>query len=75
MGKGLANPTAMILSAGLMLDWLADKFDHAPAADAGARIARAVDHAFAGGLRPCELGGPDGTAAVAKAVLAALDQA
>ena len=32
MGKGLANPTAMILSAALMLDWLADRHDHAPAA-------------------------------------------
>ena len=29
MGKGLANPTAMILSAAMMLDWLADKHDHA----------------------------------------------
>ena len=75
MDQGLANPTAMILSAGLMLDWLADKFDHAPAAEAGARIARAVDRAFAGGLTPCELGGRDGTAAIATAVLAALDQA
>jgi 3-isopropylmalate dehydrogenase len=75
MGKGLANPTAMILSAGLMLDWLADKFDHTPAADAGARIAHAVDLAFAGGLKPCEFSGPDGTAAVAQAVLSALDRA
>src|SRR5262249_45707125 len=28
MGKGLANPTAMILSAALMLDWLADRHGH-----------------------------------------------
>jgi 3-isopropylmalate dehydrogenase len=62
----------MILSAGLMLDWLGDKFDHRPAADAGARIERAVDRAFAGGIRPCEFGGQDGTGAVANAVLAAL---
>jgi 3-isopropylmalate dehydrogenase len=74
MGKGLANPTAMILSAGLMLDWLADKFDHKPAAEAGARIERAVDRAFAGGIKPCEFGGRDGTEAVAKAVLAALER-
>jgi 3-isopropylmalate dehydrogenase len=74
MGKGLANPTAMILSAGLMLDWLADKFDHKPAAEAGARIERAVDRAFAAGIKPCEFGGQDGTEAVAKAVMAALDQ-
>ena len=38
------------------------------------RIERAVDAAFAQGLKPCEFGGSDGTAAVARAVLAALDQ-
>jgi 3-isopropylmalate dehydrogenase len=73
MGKGLANPTAMILSAAMMLDWLADRHDHAPAAEAARRIERAVDAAFAQGLRPCEFGGSDGTEAVARAVLAALD--
>jgi 3-isopropylmalate dehydrogenase len=74
MGKGLANPAAMILSAALMLDWLADKHDHAPAAAAAQRIEQAVDRAFAGGIKPCEFGGRDGTASVAKAVLAALDR-
>ena len=63
MGKGLANPTAMILSAALMLDWLADRHDHAGAAHRGAAIERAVDQAFATGLKPCEFGGRDGTAA------------
>ena len=29
MGKGLANPTAMILSAAMMLDWLGERHDHA----------------------------------------------
>ncbi|HVX99000.1 MAG TPA: isocitrate/isopropylmalate family dehydrogenase [Pseudorhodoplanes sp.] len=72
MGQGKANPTAMILSAALMLDWLADRHEHAPAAEAARRIEQAVDSAFAGGLRPVELGGPDGTAAAARAVLAAL---
>ena len=43
MGKGLANPSAMILSAAMMLDWLADKHDHAPAAAAAQRIEAAVD--------------------------------
>ncbi len=28
MGQGKANPSAMILSAALMLDWLADKHGH-----------------------------------------------
>jgi 3-isopropylmalate dehydrogenase len=73
MGKGLANPSAMILSAALMLDWLGERHDHPPAAEAAARIERAVDRAFATGLQPCEFGGSGGTAAVAKAVLAALD--
>jgi 3-isopropylmalate dehydrogenase len=73
MGKGLANPTAMILSTALMLDWLADKHDHAGAANAARKIETAVDAAFAGGLKPKEFGGPDGTAAVARAVLDALD--
>jgi 3-isopropylmalate dehydrogenase len=73
MGKGLANPSAMILSAAMMLDWLADRHDHPPAAEAARRIERAVDHAFARGLKPCEFGGRDGTIPVARAVLQALD--
>lgn len=73
MGQGKANPTAMILSTALMLDWLADKHGHEPAAAAAQRIERAVDLAFAAGIRPMEFGGRDGTAAVAKGVLNALD--
>ncbi len=72
MGQGKANPTAMILSAALMLDWLADKHGHAPAAAAAARIERAVDEAFASGIRPMEFGGTDGTGPVAAAVLRAI---
>jgi 3-isopropylmalate dehydrogenase len=73
MGKGLANPTAMILSAALMLDWLAERHGHAGAAAAARGIEDAVDRAFAAGLKPCEFGGRDGTAAIASAVLRALD--
>jgi 3-isopropylmalate dehydrogenase len=72
MGQGKANPTAMILSAAMMLDWLADKHDHPPAAEAAQRIERAVDKAYASGIKPMEYGGRDGTAQIAKAVLAAL---
>ena len=73
MGQGKANPAAMLLSASLMLDWLADKHDPPPARAAAARIDRAVDTAFASGIKPFDLGGRDGTAAVAKAVIGALD--
>ena len=71
-GQGKANPTAMILSAAMMLDWLADKHDHPPAADAALRIERAVDKAYAQGIKPVEYGGKDGTTAIANAVLKAL---
>jgi 3-isopropylmalate dehydrogenase len=71
MGQGKANPTAMILSAALMLDWLADRHDLPAAADAAQRIERAVDKAYEM-IRPMEFGGTDGTTAIAKAVMAAL---
>jgi 3-isopropylmalate dehydrogenase len=73
MGQGKANPTAMILSAAMMLDWLADRHDHPPAAEAALRIEQAVDKAYAGGIKPMEYGGKDGTKAIAGAVLTALD--
>ena len=72
MGQVKANPTAMILSAAMMLDWLADKHDHSPAAEAAMRIERAVDKAYAAGIKPMEYGGKDGTAAIASAVMKAL---
>jgi 3-isopropylmalate dehydrogenase len=72
MGQGKANPTAMILSAAMMLDWLADRHDHPPAAAAAQRIESAVDKAYASGIKPMEFGGGDGTAAIAKAVMQAL---
>jgi 3-isopropylmalate dehydrogenase len=73
MGKGLANPTAMILSAAMMLDWLGERHDHSGAQAGARRIEAAVDRAYAGGLKPCEFGGSDGTAAIAAAVLGALN--
>jgi 3-isopropylmalate dehydrogenase len=72
MGQGKANPTAMILSTAMMLDWLADKHGVESAAEAGERIERAVDKAYADGIKPTEFGGSNGTADVTKAVLAAL---
>jgi 3-isopropylmalate dehydrogenase len=72
MGQGVANPTAMILSAAMLLDWLGDKHEHAAATAAARRIETAVDRAYAGGIRPRELGGTHGTAAIAETVVAAL---
>jgi 3-isopropylmalate dehydrogenase len=72
MGQGNANPAAMILSTAMMLDWLADRHDHAPAAEAAQKIEAAVDKAFIGGIRPMEFGGTHGTTAIASAVMKAL---
>jgi 3-isopropylmalate dehydrogenase len=75
-GRGLANPTAMFLSAAMMLEWLGERHGVAEAREAGRLVRTAVDRAFAGGtLLTCELGGSAGTQAVTGAVLAALDGA
>jgi 3-isopropylmalate dehydrogenase len=72
MGQGKANPTGMILSAAMMLDWLADKHGLESAAEAGERIEQAVDKAYAQGIKPMEFGGKNGTVDIGNAVLAAL---
>src|SRR5689334_10457750 len=72
MGQGKANPTAMILSAALMLDWLAERHGLSQAAEASVRIERAVDKVYAGGIKPFEFGGWSGTVDVTTAILAAL---
>ncbi|MHB1004320.1 MAG: isocitrate/isopropylmalate dehydrogenase family protein [Chloroflexota bacterium] len=64
-GKGIANPLASILAAGMMLSYLGE-------AAAAERINRAVGSAIAGGLLPPDLGGSAGTAQVTQTVLAAL---
>lgn len=72
-GQGKANPTAMLLSAAMMLDWLADRSGDTRLADGAAMIERAVEQVFANGsVRPMEFGGPHGTADVTRAVVDAL---
>ncbi len=72
-GQGKANPVAAILSAAMMLDWLAERHGDGALAEAAVRLERAVDRAFAAGrLRPIELGGSDGTQAIAGAIAAEL---
>jgi len=68
-GQGRANPTATILSAAMMLDWLAERTGVDALAQDALRIERAVDAAYVlGRLKPFELGGRDGTAAIAAAI-------
>ncbi|MBR0644903.1 isocitrate/isopropylmalate dehydrogenase family protein [Plastoroseomonas hellenica] len=68
-GKGLANPTAMLLSAALMLDWLGERGGGQAWSDAAAELEGAVDAAFAGGLRTPDIGGKAGTVEAGRAVI------
>jgi 3-isopropylmalate dehydrogenase len=68
-GQGKANPIAAILSGAMMVEWLGRRHDSAEAVRAGSLIRNAVDAALTGGIRPCEVGGADGTGAIARAVL------
>ena len=74
-GQGIANPTAMLLSTAMMLDWLGERHGEAAMVTAGAVLEKAVDLAYDCGARPCDLGGRDGTKAMATAVIDQLDAA
>jgi 3-isopropylmalate dehydrogenase len=75
VGQGKANPTAMFLSAAMMLDWLAAKHACNEARVAAQLIEAAVSRAYLNrGLKPFELGGPDGTTEIASAVIDAIGQ-
>ena len=70
-GQGKANPSAMFLSAAMMLDWLAER--HAePTLEARARLLEGALESALQLVTPMELGGPAGCAEVTRATLAAL---
>jgi isocitrate dehydrogenase (NAD+) len=64
-GKGIANPTSMLLSACMMLD-------HIGQADVAARVRGAVETALRGDVVTPDLGGSASTSQFAAAVIAAL---
>jgi len=62
-GTGRANPTAMFLSAAMMLDWLGARHELDAATRAARRLGDAVQSCFeSGAVQPYEFGGGDGTA-------------
>jgi 3-isopropylmalate dehydrogenase len=72
-GQGKANPTACILSAAMMLDWLAERAGNPALAEAARKIERAVDEVFASKkVVPFEFGGDAGTRVIRDAVLSSL---
>jgi 3-isopropylmalate dehydrogenase len=74
-GRGLANPTAMFLSAAMMLEWLGDKHAVEGCSRAAAELTRAIERAFArGSLLPAECGGTAGTSEISACVLRELER-
>ncbi len=72
-GQGKANPTAMIVSTAMMLDWLGERHGNNSLKEAGRALDQAVYDAYAqGGILPIELGGTSGLTEVTDAVLAQL---
>ena len=69
-GRNLANPTAMLLSAALMLDWLAERHDLAACSEAAKTLEAAIETGYrSGAIRPIEQGGSQTTTEVARAVI------
>jgi 3-isopropylmalate dehydrogenase len=68
-GKGLANPIAMILSAGMLLDWLGTRHDDRRLLDAAVRVDAGVRAAVRGGVSTRDLGGQASTGEFTDAVV------
>jgi 3-isopropylmalate dehydrogenase len=74
-GQGKANPSAMFLSAAMMLAWLADRHAEPKLAEWAISIERAVEAALSDGKHvPMEHGGQAGTAEMTSAVIDALQR-
>ena len=72
-GQDRANPTSLILSAAMLLDWMAARHSAPKLAEAGRRITAAVETVLADPAgRTADLGGPLGTADFTGRVIAAL---
>lgn len=73
-GKGVANPVATVLSAAMMLDWLAERHGDARCSQVAASIRDATAQVLARGPRTRDIGGQAGTQEVAQAIRAALKE-
>jgi 3-isopropylmalate dehydrogenase len=74
-GQGKANPSAMFLSAAMMLDWLAERHGEPRLEDHARLIERALEAALTAGHVPMELGGSANCAEMTRATIAALPTA
>jgi 3-isopropylmalate dehydrogenase len=70
VGQGIANPSAMLLSTAMMLDWLAERDGDSALAEGARAVESALERSFAdGAVRPREFGGKSGTAEIVRAVI------
>ena len=68
MGQGNANPTAMILSAAMMLEWLGERSGDSRLSDGANLMEKSVETIFATGqIRPVEFGGLHGSTELTRA--------
>lgn len=73
VGQGKANPTAMILSAAMMLEWLGERHQNEDCLLASSALSSAVDKAYTdGSILPYELGGSAGTELICRKIEDAL---
>lgn len=68
-GRGIANPSAAILSMAMMLDWLGERHADAALGDGARAVEAALESAFSSGaVLPCDLGGRSNTNDIVGAV-------
>jgi 3-isopropylmalate dehydrogenase len=74
-GRGIANPTAMFLSAAMMLEWLGERHGVEACKAAARAVTRAVERIFASGrVMPVEFGGTADTRTISELVLGELSR-
>lgn len=71
-GQGIANPIATMLSAAMMLEWLAGQHQQPQCLAAARALENAITTVLLQGPRPQDLGGSATTSQVTKAVISAL---
>jgi 3-isopropylmalate dehydrogenase len=72
-GKGIANPTGIILAGAMLLGWLGQRRGEPGAIDAQRRIENAVAKTLASSTKTRDMGGEAGTEEVAEAILRHMD--
>ncbi|RBP65068.1 3-isopropylmalate dehydrogenase [Brevibacterium sanguinis] len=73
-GQGIANPTAMILSAAMMLEWLGGQHGDARCTEAAGAIRTAVESTLKAGRRTRDLGGTASTQDMVEAIIGAMGE-